>query len=187
MERGRQANRARLVGGGIAVAVVAFAVAVAVGVSGSDAPPPPELAAVETFPDLGTEHVSPGEPIAYNSDPPTSGPHFDTTPPCGIHRQPVPDGAVLHSMEHGAVVLHYDPELPEDAIVEMEEIARRLRGELIVVPRPGIEAPVVLTAWRQLLSLESVSEDVVAAFLREHGNRSPEAGALCSFTVEESA
>lgn len=187
MARQGTGNRGRLVGGGIAVGVVALAVAVAVGVSGSDAPPPPELDAVETFPDLGTTHVSPGEPIAYNSDPPTSGPHFDTTPPCGIYRQPVPDGGVLHSMEHGAVVVHYDPELPEDAIVEMEEIARRLRGELIVVPRPGIEAPVVLASWRRLLSLESVSEDVVTAFLREYGNRSPEAGALCSFTVDEAA
>jgi hypothetical protein len=178
----------KLVWGAAVIVVLAGAVFLAIDLTEPEAPPPPELEAVETFDDMGTDHLTVGEGTPqYNSDPPTSGPHADTPAACGVYRQPVPDVNALHSMEHGAIVVHYDPELPQEQIIELEEIGRDVGGEIIVAPRPDNPGAVALTAWTKLLVLEEVDTQVIAAFEREFGNRSPEAGAQCPFQVDEGA
>lgn len=172
----------------VVVVILAGAVLLAIDLTAPEPPPPPELEAVETFDDMGTQHLAAGqETPEYNSDPPTSGPHAETPAACGVYRQPVPDVNALHSMEHGAIVLQYDPELSQEQIVELEEIGRDVGGEIIVAPRPDNPAAVTLTAWTKLLVLDEVDGDVISAFEREFGNRSPEAGAQCPFQVDEGA
>lgn len=160
--------------------------ALAISLTQPEPPPPPELEAVETFADMGTEHLAVGAPAPeYNSDPPTSGPHDEVPAPCGIYRQPVPDGAQLHSMEHGAVVVQYDPDLPEDQIAELEGINWSSADEVIVAPRPDSPAAVVLTSWTKRLLLDAVDVEVITGYEREFGNQSPEGGAQCPFQVDE--
>lgn len=169
------------------IVVLGGAVAIAVDLSQPEAPPPPELADVETFPDLGVQHLAPGAPAPeYNSDPPTSGPHAQSPAPCGIYRQPVDDTAQLHSMEHGAVVVQYDPELPQEQVELIEGIDWSPAAEIIVAPRPDNPAAVALTAWTRRLLLNEVDTAVIEAFQREFGNQSPEATAQCPFQVDES-
>lgn len=176
--------RGRLARGIGGVAVVGLATAVALSVT---QPPPPELVAVETFADQGVEHIVDGTPTPeYNSDPPTSGPHAQAPAPCGIYRRPVPDVSQLHSMEHGAVVVHYDPGLDRSQIEKLEGIGRAIGDDVIVGPRADIPAPVVLTAWTKRLLMDEVDERVITGFDVEHGNRSPEAGAACPAQVDES-
>ncbi len=178
--------RRRLLWGGVAVVVVGSAVAVAVDVGRPEPPPPPELAAVETFPDMGVQHLAAGSPTPeYNSDPPTSGPHAQAPAPCGIYRQPVPDVSQVHSMEHGAVVVQYDPDLPPDQVELLERIDWSPAAKVIVAPRPGNPAPVALTAWTRRLLLDQVDVEVITAFQREFGNQSPEAAAPCPMQVDE--
>lgn len=166
--------------------ILGGAVAVAMDASRPEAPPPPELEAVETFPDMGVQHIPAGSPTPeYNSDPPTSGPHDQVPAPCGVYRQPVPDVNQLHSMEHGAVVIQYRPDLPTDQLAELEGIDWSSVDEVIVAPRPDNPAPLVLTAWTKRLLLERVDIEVITAFEREFGNRSPEGGAQCPFQVDE--
>lgn len=152
-----------------------------------EAPPPPELVDVETFPDMGIEHLAPGVPApVYNSDPPTSGPHAQSPAPCGIYRRPVDDTAQLHSMKHGVVVIQYDPDLAQDQIESLEGINWSPAAEMIVAPRLNNPAPVALTAWTKRLLLDEVDTDVVVAFRQEFGNRSSEPAAQCPFQVDES-
>lgn len=176
----------KLVWVAVVVVILGGAVLLAIDLTAPEAPPPPELEAVETFDDMGTQHLAPGEGTPeYNSNPPTSGPHADTPAACGVYRQPVPDVSSLHSMEHGAIVVQYDPELSQDQITELEGIGRDVGGEIIVAPRPDNPAAVALTAWTKLLVLDEVDREVISAFAREFGNRSPEAGAQCPFQVDE--
>lgn len=178
----------KLVWVAVVVVVLGGAVLLAIDLTEPEAPPPPELEAVETFADMGTQHLAPGEATPeYNSNPPTSGPHAAAPAACGVYRQPVPDVNYLHSMEHGAIVVQYDPELSQEQVVELEEIGREVGGEIIVAPRPDNPAPVALTAWTKLLLMDEVDGDVIAAFEREFGNRSPEAAAQCPFQVDEGA
>lgn len=170
--------------GGIAT-IIALAVLVSLNVT---APPPAQLASVETFPDMGTDHIGFGvSPPEYNADPPTSGPHLDTPAPCGIYRQPVPDGSTLHSMEHGAVVVHYDPSIESARRAQIEDIARSIAGELIVAPRPDMEDELVLTAWTKRLAMDTIDENVIRSFAAQFANRSPEGAASCPFQVDDGA
>ncbi|HZD22426.1 MAG TPA: DUF3105 domain-containing protein [Acidimicrobiia bacterium] len=181
-----QRLRQLLVWGGAAIVILGGAFWIALGVSQPEEPPPPELAAVETFEDMGVGHLAAGEPPpVYNSDPPTSGPHAATPAPCGIYRQPVSDVSQLHSMEHGAVVVQYDPDLPQDQIEMIEDIDWPPAAEVIVAPRPNNPAAVALTSWTRRLLLDEVDVDVITVYQREFGNQSPEAGAQCPFQVDE--
>lgn len=159
---------------------------IAMDLTSPEPPPPPELEAVETFPDMGVQHLAEGAPAPeYNSDPPTSGPHAQAPAPCGIYRQPVSGVAYLHSMEHGAVVVQYDPNLPQDQVELLEDINWSPAAEVIVAPRPDNTAPVALTSWTKRLLLDEVDMDVVTAFQREFGNRSPEAAAQCPMQIDD--
>lgn len=189
VKAGRSALRAGLwnriawlVGGAV---VLGLAVIIALSVT---APPPPELEAVDTYPDMGVVHLADGAPVPeYNSDPPTSGPHAAVPAPCGIYRQPVPDISALHSMEHGAVVIQYDPGLEPARRDQIEDIARSLGGEVLVAPRPDNPANIALTAWTKRLLLNEIDETVISAFDAGFANRSPEGGAACPFQVDDSA
>ncbi|MGH3649201.1 MAG: DUF3105 domain-containing protein [Acidimicrobiia bacterium] len=168
------------------LAILSGAVLLAIDLSQPEPPPPPELEAVETFPNLGGQHLAPGEATPeYNSDPPTSGPHSETPASCGVYRQPVPDVNYLHSMEHGAIVVQYHSDLAQEQVEELEEMGRNVGGEIIVAPSPDNPAPVVITAWTKLLLLDEINACVIAAFEREYGNRSPEPAAQCVFAVDE--
>lgn len=172
--------------GGLVV-VLGGAIWIALDVSEPLAPPPAELEATETFEELDPVHLPPGSPIPeYNSDPPTSGPHDPTPAPCGVYREPVSDQAYLHSLEHGAVFIQYDPELPEAEIEALEDAVRANGREILLAPRPGNPAPYALGAWTKLLLLDEMDQAVVDGFEREFGNRfAPEGGAVCPFAVDQ--
>ncbi len=68
--------------------------------------PPPG----ERMEDQGREHVTEAEvaEFSYNSNPPTSGPHLETWVKPGIFTIPQSEGQLIHSLEHGYVVIHYN-------------------------------------------------------------------------------
>lgn len=184
-DRGTKVRR-QLLWGGVVILVLGGATLIALDLSEPEPPPPPELEAVETFPSMGAVHLADGAPAPeYNSDPPTSGPHAQTPAPCGIYRQPVPDVSQLHSMEHGAVVVQYDPDLPQEQVDLLEDIDWSPAAEVIVAPPPGNPAPVALTAWTRLLLLDDVDPEIITAFQREFGNRSPEPTAQCPMQIDD--
>lgn len=178
-------RRVALIGGG--VLVLGAIVWMAWSLAKPEPPPPPELAAVETFPDLGVLHNDdPSVAIEYNSDPPTSGPHSSVPASCGIYREPVADGNQLHSMEHGAIVVQYTPGLDSAEVEVLEDTARSLRRDIIVAPREGLSAPIVMTAWTKMLVQDTASEEVLRGFYQEYVNLSPEGGAICAFEIDQS-
>lgn len=58
--------------------------------------------------DLGREHVEDIAGIQYNSNPPTSGTHFPMWAKGGVYDRLISDGYLLHSLEHGYVIISYD-------------------------------------------------------------------------------
>lgn len=61
-----------------------------------------------TFADLGREHTNDISGIAYNSNPPTTGTHFPIWAKRGVYDRILSDGYLLHSLEHGYIVISYD-------------------------------------------------------------------------------
>lgn len=61
--------------------------------------------------DLGREHVPPGTKVDYNSNPPTSGNHYSEWTRKGVYDQPKDDGNLIHSLEHGYIIVSYNCEV----------------------------------------------------------------------------
>jgi len=83
----------------------------------------------------------------YNSNPPTSGIHTDTTVIFGIYDEPVPAISTIHNLEHGAVVIRYGPDVPASEVEKIREFYLDDPNGLVVAPMPGLGDTIALTAW----------------------------------------
>ena len=110
--------------------------------------------------------------------PPTSGNHFgDRESPYGFLGGPVEPEAAVHNMEHGAVVIWYQPEDPTLA-GQVNQLVRGLGRQCIVAGSyPTMSSLVAVTVWGRVLPLDTFDEGQLLDFIREYrGNEGPEAG-----------
>jgi len=108
----------------------------------------------EKMPDLGGQHVLRGATHStYNSNPPTSGPHWVDTAGAGVKDESTPDELVLHSMEHGAAVVWYREGLDQSDVDKIKEAFDSASGKKIMLVRKDLDVPVALTSWDYLLKL----------------------------------
>jgi hypothetical protein len=143
----------------------------------TEAPAWPE--GVETYDEPSNLHVE--GPVDYAVTPPPGGDHSPTWLNCGIYDEPVEDENAVHSLEHGAVWISYDPALPDDQVERLRGLVGS-RGYVVLSPYEGQESPVVLTAWGVQLRLESADDERAERFLQEYvqGEQTPEPGAPCT-------
>ena len=133
----------------------------------------------EKMADLGGQHVSRGASHSpYNSNPPTSGPHWVGVAGAGIKDEPVPDELVLHSMEHGAVVVWYREGLDQSEIEKITEAFNSSSGKKIMLARKDLDVPVALTSWGYLLKLETIDEAKIKEFIETNNDRAPESAPI---------
>jgi len=109
----------------------------------------------------------------YNSNPPTSGPHYAQPADWGVYTQPLPDEQVIHNLEHGGIWITYK-DLDQDTKSQLEDIARRYPGSVILTPRPGNDSKIALASWGRLQKLASFDEKIILDFIRANKNKSPE-------------
>ena len=130
------------------------------------------------IPQLGREHIPNTEQVTYNSTPPTSGSHYDTPARWGIYNEAPVDEHLVHNLEHGGIIISYNPEqIEEPTLDQLRQQTRQLsqiNPRIILTPRANLEAPLVLTAWGYLEKLDSYDPAAVEAFYRAHIARGPE-------------
>ena len=119
-------------------------------------------------------HVPDGTEIQYNSNPPAGGPHYETTAHAGIYDTPPPDGNLVHSLEHGAVIIWYKSDLPKDQVEKLKSVFKRLSGKKIMVPRQSLDVPVAVSSWGRVLQLRTINGEQIKAFFETNYNRGPE-------------
>lgn len=129
------------------------------------------------------DHVPDGQAVEYNTNPPTSGNHWAGPATWGIYpSRPPADERLVHNLEHGGVIISYNPaKVDEATVTKLTELARDLRQSrvcLILTPRESIQddKPIALTAWGFLATLDSYDEAAIRAFWRDHVARGPEFG-----------
>ncbi|HUS15220.1 MAG TPA: DUF3105 domain-containing protein [Chloroflexia bacterium] len=150
--------------------------AAATPVAGSPVPAIPGLTAVT---DLGQEHVT--EPYTYAEIPPLGGPHFAEWQDCGVYTAPVSNERAVHSMEHGAIWITYQPNLPASQLTVLQTLTRE-SGYRLLSPYPGLPHPIVASAWGYQLPLERADDPALRVFMAafEQDPNGPEPGAPCS-------
>jgi hypothetical protein len=133
---------------------------------------------IETFADEGQMHVPVGTVIAYRTDPPTSGPHYPDPQDGGFFDREIAAGFLVHSMEHGAIVIYYHGDmLTNDQINDLQRLARQHPGtfsQVICVPREDDTYPIILTAWTHRLRLTAYDKDRIDGFVALYLGQGPE-------------
>lgn len=126
--------------------------------------------------------------IPFGELPPVGGTHFDRWQNCGIYTEPVNPGYAVHSLEHGAVWITYQEDLPADEVSQLQD---RVRGQtyLLLSPYPEQRSPIVLTAWGLQLEVDSAADRRIDQFIERYrvGPQTPERGAVCTGGVGEPA
>lgn len=138
----------------------------------------PSLAGVTTFSDLSRDHVE--TKVTYPQTPPVGGAHNGGWQNCGIYDKPVQNEYAVHSLEHGAVWITYQPDLPAADVERLRNLARG-HTHVLLSPYPGLPARVVATAWGVQMQADSASDPRLPAFIAryERGPQTPEANASC--------
>lgn len=136
---------------------------------------------VETF-DNSAGHVQ--GIVDYAQTPPAGGEHNPAWLNCGVYDQPVPNENAVHSMEHGAVWVTYDPSLSDAAL---ETLRSKLPSTYIVLsPFEGLPSDIVLSGWNSQLQVDDADDPRIAEFLEEYwkSQNVPEPGALCTGAID---
>lgn len=160
------------------VAVVALGVGIAQ-TSGKDesttAAPPP---GTQDFEVTGRNHVD--GPVQYPQDPPVGGDHAPVWLNCAAYDQPVPNENAVHDLEHGAVWITFQPELPQEQVDMLRGLASSTF--ILVSPYPNLDSPVVASSWGHQLRLQDANDARLLEFIRSYrqGPDTPELGAPCT-------
>jgi hypothetical protein len=137
-------------------------------------------------PDQGQQHVTQGQShIAYNSDLPSSGPHYaDASAPIdwGIYTEPVKPEVFLHNMEHGGVVITYSPSLlPKDQVRQLQTLFAPpydnktfKPARFLLFPSPTNSKAIQLASWNWTFNLDSYDASLITKFYLQHGGKAPE-------------
>lgn len=133
----------------------------------------------QSYDGLARNHVD--GTVDYPQSPPVGGDHSPVWQNCGVYDQPVRNENAVHSMEHGAVWLAYDPELPADQVAVLAAFAVN-QTHVLVAPYQGLTNAVTAIAWGVQLALSSVTDPRLAQFVEKYqeGPQTPELGVTCS-------
>ena len=102
----------------------------------------------------GQHSLGPDETFDWNTDPPTSGPHFGFdqnqnvgTVIWGAYEEPLQLARVLHNLEHGGVYIFYGNEVPDSVVGELRAFYDDHERGTLLAPYPKLGDQVALGAW----------------------------------------
>ena len=130
-----------------------------------------------TYPIVSREHVPDGtvvDPSKYNSNPPTSGPHWQDPKKPGVYTTPIPDSQAIHNLEHSHIWITYRDPADTATVNRLVAIANRHPGIMLVSPRPQDDAAIVLAAWGRLLKLDHLDDAEIETFIGAYEHGGPE-------------
>ena len=141
-----------------------------------------EIGGVQTFDyAAGQEHVT--TPVTYEQSPPVGGPHDGEWADCTgtVYDVQLRQENAVHSMEHGAVWITYDPAVVTgDALATLTDLVDE-SGRMLS-PNPGQDSPISLQSWNHQLKVDSADDPRIeqyADFLTYNQEFFPEPGASC--------
>lgn len=179
----RQKRKQNLIlGGGVAVIVLLIGLIIAQQVLRSR-----PVAGEATLASLGNNHIAFGSisPIAYNSTPPTSGPHYENIVAWGVYNEPQRYEHLVHNLEDGGVVIYYQcaggcPALVNQLEALVQPYIASGRHVVLAPNDPAWQingsqplqqdmgATIAVTAWQHILKLDAVDEAKIQAFIERY-------------------
>jgi nitrate reductase NapE component len=126
-----------------------------------------------------------GTPPEYELTPPAGGNHLGQWQTCTgiVYSEPITDGHAVHSLEHGAVWLTYDPEIASED--EVAELAKKIEGRnySFMSPYPEQGVKISLQSWGNQYQTDDAGDGNIDRYLNyyiQNRDFAAEPGATCS-------
>lgn len=138
-------------------------------------------------PNPGREHVPVEVLVTYTTKPPCAGVHYPLWAAFTEYAKPVPAGYIVHSLEHGAIVLSYRcptrDDCPELASA-LRDIATAVpddptctstgvRARVIVHPDPTLDRLIGVAVWGTSLAADCADPTVLKPFVTAGAMKEP--------------
>ena len=122
--------------------------------------------------------------MAYDRSPPFGGPHDAYWAACTgvVYPTPVRTENMVHSLEHGAVWIAYDPARVRARPCRRSPARSQGQDYTMMSPYPGLDQPISLQSWGHQLKLSDPNDPrdrPVHPSLRQNQYTYPEVGASC--------
>ncbi len=168
-----------------AAAVITYAVVQVNRSNENDVEAVDEIEGIQTFDyAAGQEHVTTS--VDYAESPPVGGPH--APPPdwadCTgtVYDVDIRHENAVHSLEHGAVWITYDPAALSQADIDtLADLVENEAGRMMS-PYEGLDSPISIQSWNHQLKVDSADDVRIkqfADFLTLNNEFTPEPGASC--------
>ena len=187
-KRSKRNRQIGIIAGSVAaVAIIALLVATfafapkAANYAGGGAGDASTIDGVQTFSNT-TSHIETA--VTFEQTPPAGGPHSAAWLNCGVYDQVVPNENAVHSLEHGALWVTYDPSISD---AELDTLKTKLPSTYVILsPYDDLPAPIVLSGWNSQLQIDSADDTRIAEFFTEFWKSTnvPEDGSPCSGAID---
>lgn len=142
--------------------------------------------------DEGRGHVPIGTEVKYKTNIPTSGQHYEDWTRAGIYDQSKDDRNLVHSLEHGYIVMYFKcgsvnpTDLEASSSAKQADQCQQIKDhlvqiynskgphKLIVVPRANLDTNFSITAWDYLDNFNDFDKGRVEKFIDAHRDQGPE-------------
>ncbi len=118
----------------------------------------------------------------WNTNPPTTGPHYGIAAIFGIYEDELELARVVHNLEHGGVFILYGDEVPDATVDQLRAFYDDHKTGTIMAPLDRLGDEFALGAWVVdgdidngfLATCKTFDEDAASSFLRSLQFRGPE-------------
>lgn len=138
-----------------------------------------QIDGVAEYSNLARDHVN--DAVSYDQSPPVGSAHSPVWQNCGVYTEPIANENGVHSLEHGAVWITYQPDLLDSEVQALQTLTRQ-SGFRLLSPYPDLPSPIVISAWGYQLQLESADDPRLKDFIEQYelSPQGPEPGAPCT-------
>ncbi len=125
--------------------------------------------------------------LSYTETPPSGGEHNPAWQNCGVYDTQIGVENAVHSLEHGAVWITYQPNLDVNEVNKLREYAK---GQTYMLVSPyqygALDKPIFVVAWNRSMSVDKADDKRIAAFIKKFKSVpgiAPETGASCTGAI----
>jgi hypothetical protein len=118
----------------------------------------------------------------WNTDPPTTGPHYSVAAIFGIYDEEIEIARVVHNLEHGGIYILYGKDVPDATVDELRAYYEDNKTGTIMAPLDSLGDTFALGAWVEdgdtkmgfVAKCADFDEGAVSTFFDELQFRGPE-------------
>jgi hypothetical protein len=94
-----------------------------------------------------TAEIDADDDPKWNTDPPTTGPHYQVPAIFGEYDSPVQVAQAIHNLEHGGVYIFCGEDVPEETVSQLSAFYDEDPTGLLLAPLPRLGETIALGAW----------------------------------------